>query len=92
MADTKEHAYGLIARLPQAQLSAVVGLLEAMLDPVSHAIANAPPDDEPESEEERQAVAESKTWFERQGGQGIPHEEMLAEFGLAPNDFQKRKD
>jgi len=47
MADTKEHAYELIDRLPPNQLSAVVGLLEAMLDHVSLAIANAPIDDEP---------------------------------------------
>ena len=92
MADTKEHAYELIDRLPPTQLSAVVGLLEAMLDPVSRAIANAPVDDEPESEQERQAVAESKAWFEQHAGQGISHEEVLADFGLTPNDFKKRKD
>jgi len=91
MADTKEHAHELIDRLAPRQVTAVVGLLEAMLDPVSRAIANAPLDDEPESEQERQAVAESKTWFERNGGQGISHEEVLADFGLTPNDFKKRK-
>lgn len=39
MADTKEHAHELIERLVPSQVSAVVGLLEAMLDPVSRAIA-----------------------------------------------------
>jgi hypothetical protein len=92
MADTKEHAYELIDRLAPSQVSAVVGLLEAMLDPVSRAIANAPVDDEAETEAERQAVAESKAWFEQHGGQGISHEEVLADFGLTPNDFKKRKD
>jgi hypothetical protein len=62
------------------------------LDPVSRAIANARVDDEPESESERQAVAESKAWFERSGGQGISHEEVLADFGLTPEDFNERKD
>jgi len=71
--DEKRQAHDLIDRLPPTQLSAVVGLLEAMLDPVSRAIANAPVDDEPETEQERQAVAESKAWFERQSGQGITH-------------------
>ena len=42
MADTKEHAHELIDRLPPTQLSAVVGLLEAILDPVSRSLANAP--------------------------------------------------
>lgn len=42
-----------------AQVSAVVGLLEAMLDPVSVALANAPYDEEPVSEEESRDIAES---------------------------------
>jgi hypothetical protein len=91
MADTKEHAHQLIERLAPRQVTAVVGLLEAMLDPLSLAIANAPVDDEPESEQERQAVAESKAWFEQHGGQGISHEEVLADFGLTQSNFKKRK-
>jgi hypothetical protein len=59
-ASDKHQAHDLIERLAPTQVSAVVGLLEAMLDPVSRAIANAPVDDEPETEEEREAVAESK--------------------------------
>jgi hypothetical protein len=43
-ADSKEHAHELIERLAPRQVTAVVGLLEAMLDPVSRAIANAPAD------------------------------------------------
>jgi hypothetical protein len=88
----KHQAHELIERLAPSQVSAVVGLLEAMLNPVSRAIANAPVDDEPETEQERQAVAESKEWFERRGGQGIPHEEVLADFGPASNDLKKQKD
>lgn len=88
----KQQAYELIDRLAPSQVSAVVGLLEAMLDPVSRAITNAPVDDEPETEQEHQAVAESKVWFERHGGQGVSHNEVLADFGLTPNDFPKRKD
>jgi hypothetical protein len=60
MADAKEHAHQLIDRLPPAQLSAVVGLLEAMLDPVSLAIANAPIDDEPLTPEEEKALGEAR--------------------------------
>jgi hypothetical protein len=72
-----------------SQVSAVVGLLETMLDPVSRAIANAPVDDEPESEEEGKAVAESKAWLAQNPGQGVPHEEILAEFGLSPGDLKR---
>ncbi len=86
----KHHAHELIERLGPTQVSAVVGVLEAMLDPVSRAIANAPMDDEPESEAERKAVAGSKGWFERHP-HGVSHEQVLADFGLTPDDF-KRKD
>ncbi len=78
----KEHARELIDRLHPEQLSAVVGLLEVMVDPVSRKLANAPLDDEPETEEERQAVQEAKDWLRKRGGKGIPHEEVLREFGL----------
>jgi hypothetical protein len=68
----KHQAHELIERLAPSQVSAVVGMLEAMLDPVSRAIANDSIDDEPETDQERQGVAESKEWFVRRGGQGIP--------------------
>ncbi len=87
----KQQAHELIDRLGPKQVSAVVGLLEALLDPVSRAIANAPTDDEPESEQERREVEESRAWFERQGGQGISHEEVLADFGISPNRPKKQK-
>lgn len=90
--DQKQQAQELIERLAPTQLSAVVGLLEAMLDPVSRAIANAPVDDEPETEQEREAFADSKTWFSQRSGQGIPLEEVLADFGLAPKDFKNPKE
>jgi hypothetical protein len=86
--DAKEHARELIERLSADQLTAVVGLLEAMLDPVSRAIALAPLDDEPETEQERRAVAEAKKWF--QNHPGIPFEEVLAEFGLTVADLRSQ--
>jgi hypothetical protein len=87
MADTKEHAHELIDRLPSTQLSAVVGLLEAMLDPVARSLANAPVDDEPVSEEEAREIAAARASLDR--GEGIPHEKVLAEFGLTPEDFAR---
>ncbi|MGB2623792.1 MAG: hypothetical protein WA857_03180 [Candidatus Acidiferrum sp.] len=87
MADTKEHAYELIDRLPPAQLSAVVGLLEAILDPVSRSLANAPLDDEPVSEDEAREIAAARDSLDR--GKGIPHEQVLAEFGLTLEDFKR---
>jgi hypothetical protein len=88
-ARTKEKAHELIDRMAPSQVSAVVGLLETMLDPVSRAIANAPIDDEPECEGERQAVAASKAWMAQHPGEGIPQEDILAEFGLSGDDLKR---
>jgi hypothetical protein len=89
MADTKEHAHQLIERLAPTQLDAVVVLLEAILDPVARAIANAPIDDEPESELEKAKVRESKSWLEGSGGKSVSNEEVLADYGLTSNHFGK---
>ena len=90
MPTIQEHAHELIDRLPPSQLIAVVGLLEAMLDPVARAIATAPLDDEPVTEEQRQALARSEAWFEERGGKGIPMEEVLADFGLTMEDLAEK--
>jgi hypothetical protein len=90
MADTKEHAYELIDRLRPVQLSAVVGLLEAMLDPVSRAIANAPIDDEPVTTEEHKALDQAREWMKN--NQGIPHERVLAELGITQEEIERYKE
>jgi hypothetical protein len=90
MAADKQHAHELIEQLPPSQVPAAIGMLKSLLDPVARAIANAPIDDEPESEDERKAVAKSKAWFEQRSGKGIPHEEVLADFGLSPDDLKSK--
>jgi hypothetical protein len=84
--NSREQAHELIDRMAASQVSAVVGLLETMLDPVSRAIANAPVDDEPESEEERSAVAESKAWLAEHPGETVSHAQMMSELGLSAED------
>jgi hypothetical protein len=61
MIDTRQHVHDLIDRPPPAQLTAVAGLLESMLDPVSHTLAMAPLEDEEIGEEERRTVARSRS-------------------------------
>ena len=78
----RDHAHELIDRLPDAQVSALVGLLEAIVDPVTAALRNAPDDDEPETEEEKRAVAEARDWLAKRGGKGIPHDEAMLRLGL----------
>jgi hypothetical protein len=75
----KKQAHELIERLPQTQLSAVVGLLEAMLDPA--ALANAPVEEEEITPEMAAALDRARESLAR--GEGIPHEEILREFGLS---------
>src|ERR1700733_7447761 len=81
----KAHAY--LDRLPPEQLSAVRSLLEAMLDPASRGLANAPIENEEIGAEEERAVAEAREWLKH--NQPIPHEEVLAELGLALEDFER---
>ena len=85
----KQQAHELIERISTAQASAVVTLITTMLDPVDRAIANAPFEDEEISEEENRAVAASKAWLAEHPGEGIPHEELLAEFGIKPEDLHR---
>jgi hypothetical protein len=78
----RERAHQLIDGMLETQLTALVGLLETIVDPVAIALRNAPIDDEPETEEEKQAVAEARVWLQRNGGKGIPHEEAMRRLGL----------
>jgi hypothetical protein len=82
MTGPRQQAHELIDRLPESQLSALVGLLETIVDPVATALRGAPIDDEPETEEEKQAVAEAHSWLQRNGGKGIPHDEAMRRLGL----------
>ncbi len=84
-ADEKQHAHELIDRMAPGQVAAVVGLLEIMLDPLARTLARAPYDDEPVSEEEAREIESAKASLER--GEGVPHEKVIAEFGLTLEDF-----
>ena len=88
---TREHAHELIERLPESQVSALVGLLETMLDTAEVSIGDAPIDDEPVAAEEERAVAASKAWFEN-NPTGIPLEDVAAELGFSTEQIRGRKD
>jgi len=79
MAADLQHAHHLLDRLGPGQLAAVVHLLETIVSPEE--------DGDTLSAAERQAVAEADEWL--QGNQPIPHEEVLAEFGLNMADWEK---
>jgi len=82
MADAREHAHELIERLPETQVAALVEFLETIVDPVAAALANAPIDDEPETDDEKLEVQEARDWLARNGGKGIPHKDAMYRLGL----------
>lgn len=86
----RQQAHAYLDHLPDAQVSAVRGLLEAMLDPVSRALANAPADDEPITEKEECAVAEAHEWLKH--NTGIPFEQVVAELGITMEEIKDYRD
>ena len=85
-AEQKQHAHDLVDRLDDAQLDAFVHLLEVVIDPIAHSLANAPIDDEPVTEQDLRDIAAARAAFDR--GEDIPNEEVLPEFGLTVEDFE----
>lgn len=77
MSDTRQRLHELIDQLAPEQFDAVAGVLKAALKR------------EEISAEEERAVDEAKQWLRDNGGKGIPHEEVLAEFGLTLDDSGK---
>ena len=82
MSANREHAHDLIDRLPEPQLSALVGLLESFVDPVAAALREAPLDDEEETDTERAAVEQARRSLHRNGGKGVPHADAMSRLGL----------
>ncbi|HEX8814436.1 MAG TPA: hypothetical protein VF753_02955 [Terriglobales bacterium] len=89
MAADKERAHELINRMTPTQVAAVVTMIETLLDPVSRAIASAPVDDEPLTAEEEKALDESLEWLKH--NKGIPHEQVLAEFGIKKDGITRSR-
>ncbi len=76
---TRADLHRLVDELPDESVDAAVVLLTRAKDPVLAALQAAPFDDEPETEEERRAVAEAHADRER-GIEPVPLESLLAEF------------
>ncbi len=73
-------AHALLDMLPAEKLNAVRSLLEVMVEPLARSLALAPVEEE---EVTPQAAAElDRARVSLARGEGIPHEEILREFGL----------
>jgi hypothetical protein len=76
----RKQAHALIDMLPDDKLAAVRILLQGMVEPLSHSLASTPVDDEDITPDTAAALQRARASLER--GEGIPHEEILREFGL----------
>ena len=88
--EQRRHVHAYVDRLPGDHLLAVRGLLEAMLSPLDRGLALAPLDDEPVTEEDAAAIQAGTATLD--AGRYVPMEEVLADFGLTMDDFQKMAD
>jgi hypothetical protein len=80
----RESLHELVEALPEGELATAQRLLEALrllsAQEELYTADMAPIDDEPETDEERAAVAEAKAELAR--GEGIPAAEVYREFGV----------
>jgi hypothetical protein len=82
----KEILHQLIEELPESEFVAAARFLtylRDMADPVHRALSTAPWDDEPETEEERQAVQEAREELAR--GETISDTELWRRLGHEPS-------
>ena len=79
----KRELHHLIDQLPNDQVAAALQYMHYFsTDPVLYSLLNAPSDDEPYTEGQRERDAEAVASIVR--GDGISHAEVLREFGLHP--------
>jgi len=76
----RQQAHALLDMLPAAKLNAVRSLLEVMVEPLARSLALAPVEDEEITAETAAALDRARVSLSR--GEGIPHDEILREFGL----------
>jgi hypothetical protein len=75
---SREELHKLVDHIPEADIAAARKILRSLVDPVELSLATAPPDDEPETEQERQAVEKALS----DPRPDVPMEEVLHEYGL----------
>jgi ethanolamine utilization microcompartment shell protein EutL len=73
-------AHALLDLLSAEKLNAVRSLLEVMVEPLARSLAMAATEEEEITPETAAALDRARASLAR--GEGIPHEEILREFGL----------
>ena len=76
----REKLHRLVDELSEAELTPTLRLVETQRhDPLLKAVARAPEDDEPWTDDDEAAVAESRA--DVAAGRTLSHEEMLRKYG-----------
>ncbi len=76
----RQQAHALLDLLPAEKLNAVRSLLEVMVEPLARPLALAAVEEEEITPETAAALDRARASLAR--GEGVPHEEILREFGL----------
>ena len=76
----RQQAHELLDMLPDEKLNAVRTLLEVMVEPLSRSLTLAAVEEEKLTPETAAALERARASLA--SGEGIPHEEILREFGL----------
>jgi hypothetical protein len=76
----RRQVHALVDVLPDDKLTAVRNLLDVMVEPLARSLALAPVEEEDLTAETAAALDRARASLA--GGEGIPHEEILREFGL----------
>jgi hypothetical protein len=76
----RREAHALLDVLPAEKLNAVRSLLEVMVEPLARSLALAEVEQEDLMPDAAAALERARASLAR--GEGIPHEEILREFGL----------
>jgi len=80
LAQQRQQAHSLLDTLPEEKLSAVRGLLDVLVEPLSRSLALAPTEEEELTPETAASLDRARASLAR--GEGVSHEEVLREFGL----------
>jgi hypothetical protein len=76
----RQEAHALLDVLSAEKLNAVRSLLEVMVEPLARALALAPVEEDEITSETAAALDRARASLAR--GEGVPHEQVLREFGL----------
>jgi hypothetical protein len=80
LVEQRQQAHALLDLLPAEKLNAVRSLLEVMVEPLAGSLALASVEEEEITDETAAALDRARASLAQ--GKGIPHEEILREFGL----------